>query len=75
MSKQRWSALLCMTPPAAAHGARADSVPQPGVHQVPVLRGLHSSLVRLNVSAFYGIGIAFVGCLGVVEGVLGAIRK
>ena len=27
-------------------------------------RGLHSSTSRLNVSAFCGIGGAFVGCLG-----------
>jgi hypothetical protein len=27
-------------------------------------RGLHSSTSRLNVSAFYGIGVAFRGCLG-----------
>ena len=37
-------------------------------------RALHSSTVRLNVSALCGIGVAFMGCLGGVQGVLGGIR-
>jgi len=31
---------------------------------IPLCRGLHSSTVRLNVSAFCGIGGANRGCLG-----------
>ena len=33
-------------------------------------RGLHSSAFRLNLSAFYGIGVH----LGAVQGVLGGVR-
>ena len=37
-------------------------------------RGLHSSTSQLNVSAFYGIGGAFRGCLVGVEEELWGIR-
>jgi len=37
-------------------------------------RGLHSSTFQLNVSALCGIGVAFRGCPGGVEGVSGAVR-
>ena len=40
----------------------------------PPTRGLHSSTVRLNLSAFCGLGVALRGCLRGVYGVLGAIR-
>ena len=37
-------------------------------------RGLHSSIFRLNISAFCGIGGAFRGCLGGAQAVSGAVR-
>jgi hypothetical protein len=37
-------------------------------------RGLHSSTFRLNVSAFYRIGVACSGCLGGFQEVFGSIR-
>jgi len=41
---------------------------------VPVFRGLHSSTLWLNVSAFCRIGGAFRSCLGGVQEVLQGIR-
>jgi len=40
--------------------------------ELPVLRGLHSSIFRLNVNAFYGIGGA---CRGRYKGCLGGVRE
>ena len=40
----------------------------------PVVRGLHSSTSRLNLSAFVGIGGAFRGCLGGVRGYQGVFK-
>jgi hypothetical protein len=37
-------------------------------------RGLHSFTLQLNVSAFYGIGDAFMGYLGGVYEVPGGVR-
>jgi len=34
-------------------------------------RGLHSSTFQLNLSAFNGIGVARMGCVARVKGVLG----
>ena len=38
-------------------------------------RGVHSSTFQLNVSAFYGTGGAFRGCVGGVGEVLGGKRS
>ena len=40
----------------------------------PYNRGLHTFTFQLNVSAFYGIGGLFGGCLWGVSGVLAGIR-
>ena len=37
-------------------------------------RGLHSSTFRLNISAYWGIGGAFEGCLGGVRSVRGVFK-
>jgi hypothetical protein len=52
-------------PPAASHGpvAQHGGAGDPGGGG-GVGRGLHSSTLRLNVSAFCGIGGAFRGCFG-----------
>jgi len=39
----------------------------------PTVRGLHSSTFKLNLSAFYGIGVARRGCVAHVKGVLGGV--
>jgi hypothetical protein len=39
----------------------------------PAIRGLHSFTSQLNLSAFYGIGGARMGCVARVKGVLGGV--
>ena len=41
----------------------------------PLARGLHSFVFQLNVSALCGIGGAFRGCLGGVQGASGSIKR
>ena len=53
-ARQRWPERMASLP-AAAMSSLLDR---------PISRGLHSSTLRLNVSAFCGIGSAFKGCLG-----------
>jgi len=38
-------------------------------------RGIHSSTLQLNLSAFCVIGGAVRGCFGCVQGVLGDVRR
>jgi hypothetical protein len=53
---------------ADAQAAQLDGGVAPG-DGAPLARGIHSSTFRLNVSAFCGIGGAFMGCLEGVKGV------